>query len=152
MLSWEELDIFSIRGFCGIVRLLEERLKENSNGIPEATQKELQEVSHRFQRIVSGLSERKYVDLGEETLLIQRIDRWFAGGFCNLITFLERRIQSGPPVEDPERSRLIHELSRSNKLIMSLITYSGREKELGHEHDCPNPEGHGSSPTATRIR
>ena len=124
----EELDLFAIRGFCGIIRLLEDRIRDNPAGFTPVIKKEISEMEVRFRAIYAHIMTRGTIRQDQEMDML-RLDRWFVGGFGNLITYLERRLQSGPPMEDPYRERLINELDRGYKLRDSLIFYGGFEKK-----------------------
>lgn len=96
-MTQSELDVFTIRGMLGTVRILDRRLQNGSGFSQQA--KNMITGNHPgivdiFLKIVSSPT-----ITGEDEVNYDKIDTWFADGFCNLILFLEKRLKHSAPMD-----------------------------------------------------
>jgi hypothetical protein len=114
-MTQDDIDVFAVRGFLGIVNLLEDRIRENNNGLCNTALIELTETEIRFRKIVKEIMKRRTVTLSEEASM-DRLDRWFSHGFANLLGYLESRLKQGPPMKEVDQARIQIALIRACRL------------------------------------
>jgi hypothetical protein len=117
-MSQNDLDVFTIRGLLGILRILERRI-ENTKGFSEQAKNLIGSHKDRIDKMMLDI---RLAPLrpGDAEANYDKIDTWFADGFCNLILYLEKRLKHSAEMDVFTEAKLKSYITKLNEIIKAF--------------------------------
>lgn len=106
-----ELDLWALRGFSGVLRILEERLRAECGFGPQA-QAVATIAGRRFAEVCEQIAARPQEKYPDALSSVASVDKWFVDGLNGFNNHLANRLQDGPPMSHENVETLRHELQR----------------------------------------
>lgn len=106
-----ELDNWALRGFGGVLKILEERLR-SSCGFGPKVQALAEIARRRFCEVCDEIAARPQAEYPPALSSVASVDKWFVDGLNGFNSHLANRLEDGPPMSPENVDTLRHELTR----------------------------------------
>ena len=115
VMNQNDLDVYTIRGMLGILRMLERRI-ENVKGFSDQAKNLITSHKDRINKMMLNVEIAPYI-YSDAEVDHDKIDTWFADGFCNLILFLEKRLKHSAPMDAFTEAKLKSYITKLNEIV-----------------------------------